>query len=54
LERKLAVVSIESEHQNVIKTEAILLKSVGYKGIVNDNNSIFHGKAKKGKFMGKH
>jgi quercetin dioxygenase-like cupin family protein len=53
-ETKRAVVHVKTENQNVVKTRTMLLKLVGPKGVVNDNISIVHGKAEKGKLVGRH
>jgi quercetin dioxygenase-like cupin family protein len=53
-ETKRAVVHVRAENQNVVKTKTMLLKLAGPKGIVNDNISIVHGKAEKGKLVGRH
>jgi quercetin dioxygenase-like cupin family protein len=48
------VVHVKTENQNIVKTKTMLLKLVGPKGVVNDNISIVHGKAEKGKLVGRH
>ena len=53
-ERKRSVIHIKTGNQNVIETKIMFLKLVAPKGIVNENISIVHGKAKKGKVVGRH
>jgi quercetin dioxygenase-like cupin family protein len=53
-EKKRSVIHIKAGNQNVIETKTMFLKLVAPKGIVNENISIVHGKAEKGKLVGRH
>jgi transcriptional regulator with XRE-family HTH domain len=53
-EERRVVIHVKAEQQNVVDTKKILLKLVAPRGIVDKNISIVHGKATKGKFVGKH
>jgi transcriptional regulator with XRE-family HTH domain len=48
------VVLIKAEDQNVIATKSLTLKLVASKGTTNDNISIVHGVAEKGRLAGRH
>jgi transcriptional regulator with XRE-family HTH domain len=54
LEKERSVIHIKAGQQNVITTKAMVLKLIAPKGIVNENISIVHGKAKKGRVVGRH
>jgi transcriptional regulator with XRE-family HTH domain len=49
-----SVILIKAKDQNVISTKSLTLKLVASKGITNDNISIVHGTAEKGKLAGRH
>ena len=49
-----SVVLIKAKDQNVITTKSMMLKLVASKGITNENISIVHGKAEKGRLVGRH
>jgi transcriptional regulator with XRE-family HTH domain len=49
-----SVVLIKAQDQNVIRTKSMTLKLVASKGITNENISIVHGKAEKGRLVGRH
>ena len=53
-EERKSVIHIRAEHQNVFDTKKIMLKLVASRGIVDENISIVHGKAAKGKFVSRH
>jgi transcriptional regulator with XRE-family HTH domain len=53
-EEKQSVIHVKAEQQNVVDTKKIILKLVAPRGIVDENISIVHGKAPKGKFVGRH
>jgi quercetin dioxygenase-like cupin family protein/DNA-binding Xre family transcriptional regulator len=54
LEKEQSVIYIKAENQNILKTKKMELTVVARKGIVNENISIVHGKAKKGQLVGRH
>jgi transcriptional regulator with XRE-family HTH domain len=53
-EEKQSAIHIKAEDQNVVDTKKMKLKLVAPKGIVDENISIVHGKAKKGKISSWH
>ena len=53
-EERPSVVHVKAQHQNVVDTKKIVLKLVAPRGIVDENISIVHGKAEKGKFVSRH
>jgi transcriptional regulator with XRE-family HTH domain len=54
LEPRRDIIHIKSQQQNVIDTRRLVLKTVVPRGAVDENISIVHGKAEKGKFVSKH
>ena len=53
-EERKSVVHVTAEQQHVVDTKKIMLKLVAPRGIVDENISIVHGKAAKGKFVSRH
>jgi transcriptional regulator with XRE-family HTH domain len=53
-EERKSVIHVKAEHQNIFDTKKIILKLVASRGIVDENISIVHGKAAKGKFVSRH
>ena len=53
-EERKSIIHVKAEHQNVVDTKKIILKLVAPRGIVDENISIVHGKAAKGKFVSRH
>jgi transcriptional regulator with XRE-family HTH domain len=49
-----SVILVKAKDQNVITTKSMTLKLVASKGITNENISIVHGKAEKGRLVGRH
>lgn len=53
-EPKHEIVHIKSEQQNIINTRKLTLKTIAARGSLDEDISIVHGKAQKGKFVSRH
>jgi transcriptional regulator with XRE-family HTH domain len=53
-EPKHDIVHIKSEHQNTIDTRKLTLKTIVTRGALDEDISIVHGMARKGKFVSRH